>query len=85
MLAIGPLECSVCGDEIDDTGYVPAAETAEGYDPVPEEAVCGACGYNDVGMMGCAPELEEVTDGPAAVLLFVRPTDEGVEVVSAKS
>ncbi|WP_255355510.1 MULTISPECIES: hypothetical protein [Haloarcula] len=34
---------------------------------------------------GCAPELADVVDpGPDDVLLYVRLTDSGIEVVSAK-
>jgi hypothetical protein len=36
-------------------------------------------------MTGCAPELDDVTDPDRAdALLYVRTTDEGLDVVSAK-
>ncbi|WP_435062488.1 hypothetical protein [Halobaculum sp. EA56] len=79
------LSCSECGDGIADTGYLPAAAGDGGYEPFVDGAICDACGYNAVGMAGCAPELDEVTDpGPADVLLFVRRTDDGFDVVHAK-
>ena len=78
-------ECSVCGDEVDDAGYLPAVERESGYEPQSEAAVCDACGFNEVGMMGCAPELDDVDgSGAADVLLYVRRTDDGLEVVSGK-
>ena len=77
--------CSVCGEEVADTGYLPAVERESGYEPRGEDAVCDACGFNEVGMMGCAPELHDVAEsGAADVLLYVRRTDGGLEVVSVK-
>lgn len=79
------LSCSVCGEDIDDTGYVPAIATDDDRDPVVADAVCGACGFADVGMTGCAPEFGEVGDPETAdVLLFVRRTDGEFEIVSEK-
>jgi len=79
------LTCAVCGDGVDDAGYLPATEGDGVYRPHPDDAVCGTCGFNEVGMLGCAPELEEVTDaGPGDALLYVTRTDEGFEVVSVK-
>lgn len=79
------LFCSECDEEIEGAGYLPATETAGGYEPRADEAICDACGFNEVGMMGCAPELDEVVDsGPDDVLLYVRRTDTGIDVVSAK-
>ena len=81
----GTLVCSACGDEITGAGYLPAAERSDGYDPHSDAAVCDACGFNELGMMGCAPELADVVDpGPDDVLLYVRRTDDGVDVVSVK-
>lgn len=80
------LSCSECDEEIGDAGYLPATERDGVYDPVPDHAVCDACGFNTVGMMGCAPEVDDVVDpGPDDVLLYVRRTDDGVEVVRTKS
>lgn len=77
------LTCVECEDEIADAGYLPATEYGDGYEPMPDEAVCGACGFNDIGMAGCAPELADVADPDTAdVLLYIQPTDTGVEVVS---
>lgn len=79
------LYCSECGEEIDDAGYLPATERDGGYEPLTDAAVCDACGYNTIGMMGCAPELDEVIDpNPDDVLLYVRKTDDGIEVVTTK-
>lgn len=79
------LTCAACDDPISGAAYLPATETDEGYDPLPGAAVCDDCGYNAVGMQGCAPELAEVTDpGPDDVLLFVRRTDGGLEIVTVK-
>ena len=79
------LDCSTCGEQITDEGYVPATEREAGYEPAVEDAVCDACGFNEVGMMGCAPELDDIdTTGAADVLLYVRRTDGGLEVVSVK-
>lgn len=80
------LICAECDAAVTGAGYLPATETADGYDPRPAAAVCDACGFNEIGMMGCAPELDDVVDGGGAdVLLYVRRTDDGYEVVSAKS
>jgi hypothetical protein len=79
------LRCSACGTEIEGAGYLPALERDDGYEPLADAAVCGACGYNEVGMMGCAPELGDLIDPDAAdALLFVRVAADGVDVVSAK-
>ena len=77
--------CSVCGEEFTEAGYLPAVERESGYEPRGEAAVCDACGFNEVGMMGCAPELNDVAEsGTADVLLYVRRTDGDLEVVSGK-
>jgi hypothetical protein len=53
--------------------------------PVSEDAVCGDCGFNAIGMSGCAPELDDLgASDEADVLLYVRRTDEGFDVVSTK-
>ncbi|RKD95411.1 hypothetical protein [Halopiger aswanensis] len=91
LLSTPTLSCSECGEPIEDAGYLPAVEREDedkdGYEPIADAAVCDACGFNEIGMMGCAPELEDVTDpDPNRVLLYVRVTDDGdaLEVVSAK-
>jgi len=79
------LTCAVCGDGVADTGYLPADEGDGVYHSHPDDAVCGTCGFNEVGMMGCAPELDEVTDaGTGDALLYVTRTDAGFEVASVK-
>lgn len=79
------LTCAECGEEVRDAGYLPATTGEDGYEPAVDDAVCDACGFNEVGMLGCAPELDEVTEpGPDDVLLYVRPTDGGIDVVSVK-
>ena len=79
------LDCSTCGEQITDEGYVPATEREAGYEPRGEDAVCDACGFNDVGMTGCAPTLTDVVDpGPDDALLYVRVQDGGLEVISTK-
>lgn len=80
-----PLYCSECGEKLEDTGYLPATEHAEEYQPLADAGVCGECGFNEIGMMGCAPELADVIDADAAdVLLYVRRINEGMEVKSTK-
>lgn len=79
------LYCAACGGEIEGAGYLPATERSDGYEPLADDAVCDACGFNDVGTTGCAPELDDVVDpGPDDGLLYVRVTDGGLEVVSAR-
>ncbi|GAB3671747.1 hypothetical protein [Halopiger thermotolerans] len=87
LLSTPTLSCAECGEPIEDAGYVPADERGDGYEPIADAAVCDACGFNEIGMMGCAPELGDVIDPePDRVLLYVRVTDagDGLEVVSAK-
>ena len=80
------LDCSECGETIADAGYLPAAEGETGYEPRPDAAVCDACGFNEIGMQGCGPELDDVIEsGAADVLLYVRRTDDGLEVLSTKA
>ncbi|WP_339104128.1 hypothetical protein [Haloterrigena salinisoli] len=79
------LTCSECSEPIADAGYLPAVERDDGYEPLADAAVCDACGFNEIGMMGCAPELDDVIDPePDRALLYVTVTDDGVDVVSAK-
>jgi len=77
------LRCSVCGRSVDDAGYLSATERDAGYRPSPDDAVCGACGFNEVGMTGCAPDLDDV-GGDGDVLLYLERTDAGFDVVSVK-
>ena len=86
LVSTPDLRCSTCGDPIAGAGYLPATALEDGYDPHPDDAVCDACGFNELGMLGCAPELDEVTDsGPEGVLLYVRVTADGIEVVDEKA
>jgi len=86
-LDFGPesLVCVLCGDAVADAGYLPATDDNDVYRPHPNGAVCGACGFNEVGMTGCAPEVDDVTDpGPDDVLLYVQRVEGGFDVVSVK-
>ena len=67
--------CSVCGEEFTEAGYLPAVEQEGGYEPRGKDAVCDACGFNEVGMMGCAPELDDVDTTGARRRAAVRPAD----------
>lgn len=78
------LACSVCGADVDDVGYLPATERDGGYRPLTDDAVCGACGFNEIGMAGCAPEPDDVTDPGDDVLLYVQRVENGFDVVSVK-
>jgi len=79
------LTCAVCDAAVDDVGYLPATDLGGSYRPHSDDVVCGACGFTDVGMSGCAPELDEViAPGPDDVLLYVERTSEGFDVVSVK-
>jgi len=79
------LTCAVCGEAIDDAGYLPATDLDGSYRPHSDDAVCGACGFTEVGMSGCAPELDEVAEStPDDVLLYVERTSEGFDTVSVK-
>ena len=85
LVSTPALSCTECDEEIEDAGYLPATERDEGYEPLADAAVCDACGFNEIGMTGCAPELDDVIDPePDDVLLYVRVTDDGIEVVTAK-
>jgi hypothetical protein len=79
------LTCTECGSIVEDAGYLPATERDGTYHPLVDAAVCDTCGFNDLGMTGCAPELGDVVDpGPDDTLLYVRLTDSGIKLVSAK-
>ena len=79
------LTCAECGSAIADAGYVPATERNGTYHPLVDAAVCDTCGFNGLGMTGCAPELDDVVDpGPDDTLLYIRLTDSDIEVVSSK-
>jgi hypothetical protein len=77
------LGCAECGEAFDD-GYLPAVETEDGYAPRAGEAVCTACGFNEVGYAGCAPEVANLVDVDGAVLLHVDASGDGVAVLSVK-
>ena len=81
------LTCAECGAVLAESGYLPASEVGdETYEPIPEAALCGACGFNEVGFAGCAPELDDVLGDSSTgdVLLQVKATDAGVDVLSVK-
>ncbi|AEM56075.1 hypothetical protein HISP_02330 [Haloarcula hispanica N601] len=66
-------------------GYLLATERDGTYHRLVDAVICGAYGFNDLGMTGCAPELDDVVDpGPDDALLHVRLTDSDLEVVSSK-
>ncbi len=53
-----------CGSTIEDAGYC-RRRAGRNVPPAVDAAVCDACGFNDLGMTGCAPELDDVVDpGP---------------------
>ena len=76
------LVCAECGEAFAE-GYLPADEAEEGYEPRAEAAVCAACGFNEVGYAGCAPEADDLVDGEG-VLLHVSVDGEDLEVVTVK-
>lgn len=76
------LACAECGETFRE-GYLPAEETDEGYEPREGAAVCAACGFNEVGYAGCAPEVDDLVDGEG-VLLHVTVTEADVEVDTVK-
>lgn len=79
------LYCSECDEEIKDAGYLPATGRDSGCEPLVDAAISDACGFNDTEMMGYAPALDEVSIRiPTIPLLYVRVTDDGSKVVSAK-
>jgi hypothetical protein len=50
-----------------------------------DHAVCGVCGFNEVGTAGCAPKLDGVIDpGDDGVFPSVQRGDHGFDVVSVK-
>lgn len=84
------LTCAECGENVAESGYLPARDLGdETYEPVPERALCGTCGFNEIGFAGCAPELGDVRDEVLAdetvdALLQVSITDDGIDVLSSK-
>lgn len=80
-----PLACTECGEAITERGYLPATERDGTTELHPDDALCDDCGFNAVGMTGCAPALDDVIDpGPDDVLLYVQVTDDGLDVISTK-
>ncbi|WP_048075468.1 hypothetical protein [Haloquadratum walsbyi] len=84
-----PLNCSMCDEEITDVGYVPAKVIEDEYKPHTQDAVCGTCGFNQIGMMGCAPGLSDITDvdpddEPEQTLLHIRMKDDNIIVTNHK-
>lgn len=80
------LRCSVCDEAIENAGYLPVTEREAGYEPLADAAVCDACGFNSIGMVGCAPELDDVVEpGSADRLLYVAMTGDGIDVLSEKA
>lgn len=78
------LACAACGDEFEE-GYLPAVDGDGEYDPRPDGAVCLACGFNEVGYAGCAPEVDDVVDDEDGfVLLHVDAGGDGIAVRSVK-
>lgn len=78
------LTCAECGEGFEE-GYLPAEDRGGEYDPGPEDAVCTACGFNEVGYAGCAPEVDDVVDaGAGTVLLYVDASGDDVEVRGVK-
>ena len=73
----GTLDCAVRGDGID-SGCPPVVGTDDGDEPLADATVRDACGFTAVGVSGCAPELDDVTDSSAAdAFLRVRLAGEG--------
>ena len=78
------LACAECREEFEE-GYLPADDRNGEYEPRPDDAVCTACGFNEVGYAGCAPEVGDVVDdGDGTVLLHVDAGGDGIEVRSVK-
>ena len=78
------LVCAECGDALEE-GYLPAEDRDGAYEPVPGDAVCTACGFNEVGYAGCAPEVGDlVADEEGTVLLHVDASGDDLEVRSVK-
>lgn len=78
------ITCAACGEAVE-SGYLPAVDRGDGYEPSPDDAVCAACGFNEVGYAGCAPEVGDVVDADdETVLLHVDATGDGLEVLSVK-
>lgn len=78
------LTCAECGEALE-AGYLPAVARGDEYEPRAADAVCSACGFNEVGYAGCAPEVDDVVDaGADTVLLHVDATGDDLEVLSVK-
>lgn len=68
------VDCASCGDAVE-AGYVPVS----GERPVTEAAVCRECGWNEVGMMGCAPTLSDFeVDAELTALVRVERGEAGL-------
>lgn len=73
------LACARCGDDIE-RGYVTATGTDGEYAFATADAVCDACGWQDVGATGCAPTLGDFETGDLLVRVEradgrLRPAD----------
>lgn len=78
------LVCAACDEEFEE-GYLAAVDRDGEYEPRPDDAVCTACGFNEVGYAGCAPEVDDVVDtDDGTVLLYVDASGDDVEVRSVK-
>lgn len=76
------LICVECGEGFEE-GYLPAVDRDGAYEPRPDDAVCTACGFNEVGYAGCAPEVDDVVDlDEGTILLHVSATSDDIEVRS---
>lgn len=62
-----PLTCLACGDEIEE-GYAAGVEQDGEYALRSDDAICGRCGFTEIGFAGCAPTLADL-DADAAVLV----------------
>lgn len=65
------LACAVCRADVDQ-GYAPVSEGVVAAD----DAVCATCGWGEVGMNGCAPELGDFA-GDHDALVRLAPGDDG--------
>lgn len=80
-----PLQCVECRNQIDDDGYIPAVERDDEYELETEAALCASCGFGEVGMLGCAPTLDDLETNPENdVLLYVKMTDGEPELISTR-
>lgn len=72
------LDCAACGDAVEQ-GYAPVVDGAVDGG----EAVCAVCGWGEVGMNGCAPEVRDFGDGADAVARLAPETGGDGLVVDA--